>query len=257
METIPLPGFSEPVASWTHLFGAGMLGGLGVWMLSRVWGTGTGRFIAYVIFVLGGVFLFSMSGTYHLLEPGGVPRMVLRRLDHAAIFVLIAATFTPVLVDGFRGARRVGLLVGVWGAALMGIVLKTIWFSEIPEWLGLALYFGLGWFGLVTGVMAAMKFGIRRLLPMLYGGIAYTVGALFDFVLWPVVVEGVIGPHEVFHFFVLAGVLFHFGFLMKTARDPLRPRPQWLARYLEKHNEPYDAGDPNLDRRRIDRRAAI
>ena len=252
METISLPGFSEPVSSWTHLFGAGMLGGLGMWLLSRVWGTGRARFASFTVFVLGGVFLFSMSGTYHLLEPGGVPRMVLRRLDHAAIFVLIAATFTPVLVDGFRGMLRSGLLTGVWLAALMGIVLKTIWFEDIPEGVGLGLYFGLGWFGLVTGGLAAMKFGIRALLPMLYGGIAYTVGAIFDFMLWPVVIDGVIGPHEVFHFFVLAGVLFHFGFLLKTSRAPLVPQARWLARYAEKHGEPYP-----LDVVVIDRRASI
>jgi len=230
MEAIPIPGFSEPVSSWTHYLGAGLAFVLGVRLVARVWGSGFWRVVAYATFALGAIFLFSMSGTYHLLEPGGVPRMVLRRLDHAAIFVLIAACFTPIVYDAFSKKSRAAILSFVWSAALCGVTLKVIWLDDIPEWLGLSLYFGLGWFGAVTGALTASKFGIRPLLPLLYGGIAHTFGALIDFAQWPVLVAGVIGPHEIFHCFVLAGMGFHFSFVSRHAEDPLQPRPGYLRR---------------------------
>ncbi|MCP4500481.1 MAG: DNA-binding protein [Deltaproteobacteria bacterium] len=228
MEAIPIPGFSEPISSWTHYLGAFLAVVFGVMLINRVWGSSKRRVSAYVIFALGTVFLFSMSGTYHLLEPGGTPRFVLRRLDHAAIFVLIAASFTPVIFDAFSPRSRVAILSFVWTAALCGVLLKVVWLDDIPEWIGLSLYFGLGWFGAVTGALTASKFGIRPMRPLLLGGIMHTVGALFDFAQWPILVPGVFGPHEIFHVFVLAGMAFHWSFVFRTAEAPLVPRPAWI-----------------------------
>ena len=107
MEIIPLPGFSEPFSSWTHLLAAGtaLLGGYVLFTRGR--GNAL-RIFSLLVFSFSLIFLFSMSGVYHLLEPGRAPREVFMHLDHSAIFVLIAGTFTPIHIILFRGPLRWG-----------------------------------------------------------------------------------------------------------------------------------------------------
>ena len=87
-EVYPIPGFAEPVSSWTHLAAAGVLFFLSISLLRQ--GTSAGQIISLFVFAFSCVFLLSMSGVYHLLPKSGAGSLVLRRLDHAAIFVLIA-----------------------------------------------------------------------------------------------------------------------------------------------------------------------
>ena len=122
MPTIPIPGFADPVSSLSHLAGVLAFGILAVPLLLRARGH-PGRIAALAVFALGAVFLLSMSGVYHLLPDGSAGRYVLRHLDHAAIFFLIAATFTPVHVILFRGAWRWGMLALIWTVAATGITL--------------------------------------------------------------------------------------------------------------------------------------
>ena len=104
----PIPGFSEPFSSLSHLLAAGMFAALGLYLLYRNGGN-RGRILGLSVFVFSCVFLLSMSGVFHLLQPGGAGRDVLQRLDHAAIFVLIAGTFTPLHMMLFQGWRRWGI----------------------------------------------------------------------------------------------------------------------------------------------------
>jgi channel protein (hemolysin III family) len=122
----------------------------------------------------------------------------------------------------------------VWVCALSGVLFKSIFFERIPEFVGLGMFVGLGWFGLVTGLVAAHKFGIRPLLPLLYGGVAYTFGAALDFFRWPVLIDGVLGPHEIFHVFVIVGLGFHWFFIHRYAQDRLEPRLLWQQRRARK-----------------------
>jgi channel protein (hemolysin III family) len=139
------------------------------------------------------------------------------RLDHAAIFVLIAGSFTPVHVILLRRRWHGHLLAWIWGAAIAGLTLKTIYFNAVPAWLGLLLYLGLGWLGVISTVALARGFGVRFVLPLVWGALAYTFGAMADFANWPVLVAGVVGPHEVFHLAVIAGVSFHWAFISSIA----------------------------------------
>ena len=98
----PIPGFAEPVSSLTHLLGAAVFAVLGIFMIRKGCGH-AGRAVALAVFVVSVVFMFSMSGVYHLLTPGTTGRAVLQRLDHAGIFLLIAGSFTAahaILVCG-------------------------------------------------------------------------------------------------------------------------------------------------------------
>jgi len=134
---LSIAGFSDPVSSLSHLAGAAVFAVLAVVLLHRARGD-TGRMVALSVFAFSCVLLLSFSGVYHLLAPGTDERALLKRLDHAAIFVLIAGSFTPVHVILFRGAWRWGMLTIVWGAAVAGLVLKTVFFSTVPESLGLS-----------------------------------------------------------------------------------------------------------------------
>src|SRR5512140_582610 len=106
-------GFTDPASSLSHFLGAALFL-IYAWPLIRrarghVWWQ-----VSLIIFLAGAVFLFSMSGVFHLLARTGAARPVLQRLDHAAIFVFIAATFTPVHVLLFRGPWRWGMVAFIW-----------------------------------------------------------------------------------------------------------------------------------------------
>lgn len=169
--------------------------------------------IAIAVFVFSAIFLLTMSGVFHLLEHESIARDVLQRLDHAGIFVLIAGTFTPIHIILFTGFWRWGFLLLIWVLAITGITLKTIFFNAFPEWLGLMFYLGLGWLGILSAFMTHSLHGIAITKPLFYGGLAYTVGACMEFLQWPVVIAGVIGPHELFHIAVLTGITWHWHFV--------------------------------------------
>ena len=212
MKTYSIPGFAEPVSSLGHLLSAGIFAVLGFFLLRRGRGSVPRQF-ALGVFVFSAVFLLTMSGVYHLLTQGTAGHQVLQRLDHAAIFALIAGSFTPVHWILFTGWGRWGVLLLIWALASAGITLKVIFFDSIPEWLGLMSYLGLGWIGLASGITLWRRDGIGLITPLVYSGLSYTLGGLLEFLRMPVVIPGVIGPHELLHIGVLAGIGFHFRFL--------------------------------------------
>jgi channel protein (hemolysin III family) len=212
-----IPGFAEPVSSWTHLAAAGVFFFLSISLLRRG-GTSAGHFISLFIFGFSCVFLLSMSGVYHLLPKTGAGSLVLERLDHAAIFVLIAGTITAVHTIFFSGIWRWGIIAAVWAVVATSITLKTIFFSAIPELLGLIVYLTLGWLGVISAIALWRKYGFSFIRPLVFGGLAYTFGSLFEFLRQPVLIEGVVGPHELFHVAVLVGISFHWWFVYRSLK---------------------------------------
>lgn len=224
----PIPGFSDPVSSLTHLAGAAVFLGLSPALLLRgrgsPWGTA-----CLAAFAFAAVLLLCTSGVYHLLPPGTGGRAVLRRLDHAAIYLLIAGTFTPVHGLLFRGVGRWGPLVLLWALAAAGVALKAAFIDDVPDWVGLGTYLGMGWLGAVSGVRLWRRYGEPFVRPLLGGGLAYSAGAVLDFLDWPVPVAGVLGPHELFHLGVLAGVALHWKFVGSFAGRTVPPRRDLAA----------------------------
>ena len=133
------------------------------------------------VYTLSCVLLLSISGTYHLLPLGSASRAVLARLDHAAIFVLIAGTFTPVLGTLLSGPSRWAPLILIWTAAIAGVIIKTIYFSNFSEWAGLVFYLAMGWMSIVPGVQLWRWYGLDYLWPLIWGGAAYSAGAILEF----------------------------------------------------------------------------
>jgi channel protein (hemolysin III family) len=215
-----MPALDEALSSVSHLGGAAVFSWLGVSLALRGRGD-LWRTVSLITFALSCVLLLSISGIYHMASPTGAGREILQQLDHAAIFVLIAGTFTPVHAILFRGRWRWGMLAGVWALAIAGLTLKTLYFDSIPEWIGLALYLAFGWFGVFSCVALVRRFGFRFVRPALWGALAYTLGALIDFLRWPTLVPQIVGPHELFHLGVLAGIFFHWKFICSFASREL------------------------------------
>lgn len=217
MKIYPITGFSDPVSSMTHLFSAPVFLVLGIIMLWKQRGSWS-RTLSLFIFVFAVVLQLSLSGVFHLLTPHTNGRFVLQMLDHAAIFILIAATFTPIHILQFKGFMSWGILSIVWIAAITGITLKSVYFEEVPEYLSLALYLCMGWMGAITGHHLYKRLGMKMIAPLIYGAIAYTLGAIMEFERFPILITGVIGPHELFHVLVLFGISFHWQFIYRMAR---------------------------------------
>jgi channel protein (hemolysin III family) len=214
-----LPGFHDPFSAMSHLFGAAVFVVLGVILMrrSRRGPFDLTRYICLLVYAFACIGLFAMSGVYHMLVNGGTARAVMGRLDHNAIFVLIAASFTPAHGILFRGWLRWGPLIFIWAIAVTGITLKTIFFDDLPEAVGLGMYLGMGWLGALSGTLLAVRYGYHFIRPLLWGGIAYSVGGIMDGMRWPTVLPGVIRPHEVFHVAVLIGAILHWQFAMQFA----------------------------------------
>ncbi len=220
MQPVAFLGFTDPFSSSTHLLAAvaSLLGA--IFLVHRGRGNGA-RVFSLIVFSITLVFLFSMSGVFHLLPLDGSARPVLQRLDHAGIWALIAGTFTPIHTILFRGPWRWAILLMVWTLAITGLVLEVVFFSSFPEWLLLSFFLGLGWIGALSGLRFRSTFRDPSLKYLLLGGLSYSIGATFDFLKWPVVVAGVIGPHEIFHLFVIGGALSHWLFIYKWSDHPL------------------------------------
>lgn len=213
---IAIPGFSEPVSCWTH-FIAAFISLIGIYFLWKKARGNNVRLGALYLYSFSLIFLFSMSGVYHLLDHSTVARDVFQRLDHAGIWVLIAGTFTPIHVILFRGSWRWLILTIVWSIAITGLTLEVIFFKSIPEWLSLSFYLSLGWLGVLTSWKFRRSFSHKSIMWMIFGGIFYSIGAVMEFTRWPVLIDGVIGPHEVFHVFVMLGAFSHWMFIYSWA----------------------------------------
>ena len=221
-ETIPIPGFYEPFSSLSHLLGAMVFAAASYWLLRRGRGN-VPRMVSLAVFCIGTVFLLSMSGWFHMLPPNWGSRLIARRLDHSAIFILIAASFTPAHVILFRGKGRVEALILIWAIAVIGIVLKMIYFHDMPRWLGIGLYLAMGWLGLFSSIALCRRYGFAFVQLLVWGGLAYTTGAILEFLRWPVLVGGVVHWHEVLHIAVLIGLSCHWAFTYKIADGHVKP----------------------------------
>lgn len=221
MDIIPIPGFSEPFSSLSHLLTAGVAL-LGYYFLYQKGRSNSSRIFALSLYTFSLLFLFSMSGVYHLLDSAYLPHHVFQRLDHAAIWVLIAGTFTPMHMILFRGTWRWGVLILVWTIAITGLTLEAVFFEDVPAWMSLTFYLGLGWIGVLTSWHFRRTFGDDSIRYLWKGGLYYSIGGLLDFLNWPVIVPGVIGAHELFHVFVIIGAAYHWYFIYKWSHYPTR-----------------------------------
>lgn len=200
----------DPVNGLTHLAGVILaVVGLGMLLATAASAGRVDQLVAFGIFGLSLIALYLASSLYHLLplSPAGVAR--LRRLDHVAIFVLIAGTYTPFCLLALEGGWRWGLLALIWGLALCGVLLKLLWMGA-PRWLSVILYLGMGWIAVVAAPALLQAVPAAGMAWVLAGGLVYSAGALVYGFKRPNLIPGTFGFHELWHLFVVAGSACHF-----------------------------------------------
>jgi hemolysin III len=200
----------EPVNSITHGMGAvGAVIGLGFLLYDALTKASVSHIIAFSIFGLSMILLYTSSALYHALHVKEKTLQLLRKLDHSMIYVLIAGTYTPVCLLAFEGTWKWGLFITVWTLAVIGIIKKFLW-MDAPRWLSTGFYLGMGWMAVFTFPMLFDKLPLAFLIWIGAGGIAYTIGALIFGFEKPNPVPNWFGHHEIWHLFVLAGTFSHF-----------------------------------------------
>lgn len=170
---------------------------------------GSGDKWSTAIFSVTAVLLFGVSAVYHLGHWSARGTAILRRMDHANIFLIIAGSFTPLATMLLAPDTAKVLLWIVWVGAFAGVMMHMFWLHA-PRWLYTPVYVGLGW--VAVGYMG--KFyetgGWTIVLLIAGGGLAYTVGALFYALKKPNLVPGWFGFHELFHVCTVIGYSCHF-----------------------------------------------
>ncbi len=220
-----ISGFNDPMSSISHLVGLVVYFVLALFMLASAWRSRT-RFWFAMVFCFTAVLMLSMSFVFHMFEPGHTARAVMLRLDVAAIFLLIAGTFTPIHGILFKGWKRSGILGLLWLIAVIGITLRTIFFESIPDVVGIGIFLAMGWIGGWSAWLLFHEYGWPVVKPVVAGGVLYSIGAVINALGAPVIIPMVWGPHETFHLFVLAGLGAHWSLIAKLADGSLRP--DWI-----------------------------
>jgi hemolysin III len=156
-----------------------------------------------VVFATALATMFGVSALYHRITWRPRARLWMRRLDHAAIYLLIAGTYTPFALLALTDVWRWTILPVVWGGALVGIVLKLAW-VDAPKWLAVTTGIALGWIGVVALPQLWAYAGLTGVGLLLAGGVLYTCGAIVYARRRPDPVPAVFGYHELFHALVIA-----------------------------------------------------
>lgn len=158
---------------------------------------------AVALYSLTAIALFSVSAVYHRVPWSPAKKKIWRRLDHANINLLIAGSYTPFAVSLLDGRDRTILLTVVWAGALIGVAVRVFWIGA-PRWLYVANYLLLGWVAVIYLPDMYREGGLWVLLPVLIGGLLYSIGAIFYALKLPGRNAKYFGFHEFFHIFVLA-----------------------------------------------------
>ncbi len=174
--------------------------------------------VSSAIFVLSSMLLFGNSALYHRFTWGPRANTLLKRIDHANIFLLIAGSYTPITVLCLHQPQQTILLSIIWGGAGLGVLFR-VFFIRAPRWLYVPLYLLLGWAALLyIGDFFAANPVMMTLI--LVGGGFYTLGALAYALKRPNPFPGKFGFHEIFHTCTLLAFLCHWVAILLVATNP-------------------------------------
>jgi hemolysin III len=212
----------DPISSASHLVTA-------VWavfatlILLRVTPPVAGRRWAVLVYGISMILLFLASGVFHGLHfTSPEERRFYQKLDQSAIYLLIAGTNTPVIAVVLTGLWRRWFLRAIW--VLAGAGVACLWLvPQAPHSVMVGLYLGLGWVGVLPVVTYYRVLGWRAMNWALLGALLYTIGAVCELFQWPVLIPGLLGPHEILHLCDSAACLAFFTFITRYV-IPLRPQ---------------------------------
>lgn len=186
---------------YTHFLGvlASIFGGY--WLLIRLNTENPRVLLGAILYLSSLLVLFSASTIYHAAAKEY--RSFWQRVDHIAIYFLIAGSYTPVGLTVLFDSSGPVLIAAVWGLAAFGLVYK-LFFFERWNWLSLVLYLAMGWLVVLEFESVRLTFSSTALSYLLLGGFSYTIGVVFyRWYSWK-------WHHVVWHVFVLGGAFFHY-----------------------------------------------
>ena len=193
----------EIANSITHGIGAGFsIVGLTVLIIFAAFKNSSLHIVSFSIYGATLVLLYLASTLYHSIQHPTAKR-ILQRIDHAAIYLLIAGTYTPFLLVSLRNAWGWTLLVVIWGLAILGIAYKLL-FLEYYEKISALGYVLMGWLCLIAGRQLLTNLPTEILIWIAAGGVIYTAGITF------LLLRRIPFRHTIWHVFVLAGSLCHY-----------------------------------------------
>lgn len=203
----------EPFCGLSHGLGIvlSIIGAITLLVVSRGRPWHTASFAIYGATLIA---LYTSSTLYHSLDVPPRQEDKLMRLDHSAIYGLIAGSYTPICLVALRGAWGWGLLLFVYALAAVGITTTLRWKSA-PDWLRVALYVLMGWASIVAFGPLRTALSPQGFAWLVGGGLVYSVGTVIFALdrphLWP----GKFSAHDLWHLFVLGGSACHFVVMLR------------------------------------------
>lgn len=219
-DTIARPEESKPTwRGWIHAgtFPLTIVGGILLVSLAD----GAAAKWSTAVFALSSMLLFGISALYHRINWSPRSKVLLKRMDHANIFLLIAGSYTPVAVLALPPEKGTLLLVLVWGGTIIGITFRMFWLHA-PRWLYVLLYIVLGW-AAVMYLFDILRVNPATMILIIAGGLLYTGGAVVYAMKRPNPVPGHFGFHEIFHSCTVLAFGCHWVGILLLAIDPTYP----------------------------------
>lgn len=204
----------DPGSAITHFIGMLMAVFAAIPLIMKAVSDGTMVVVCCSIFAVSMILLYGASTVYHSFDKGERINKILKKFDHAMIFVLIAGSYTPVCLLALGGKTGIILLALVWAVAIVGIIFKMFWVT-CPKWVSSVMYIAMGWMCVIAFTPIMNSLTKEQFYWLLVGGIIYTVGGVLYAIKTPRVLafnarHKCFGTHEIFHVFVMLGSLCHF-----------------------------------------------
>ena len=198
----------ERISFYTHLSGV-IFAIIGFVFLIKLTLGNSSLMLLSAVYSFSLIFLFSASSLYHFFKKEENEISFWRKLDHVAIFFMIAGSYTPICYLFLDGYWKIGTIIFQWVLVFLGLLFK-LFFLNAPRFLNTTIYLLMGWMAIV--LMPTLYFGmpINIFYLLMMGAAAYTVGAIIYGFKKPILFSGKFGFHEIFHVFILIGATLHF-----------------------------------------------
>lgn len=202
----------------SHLVGCVVAIGAGLVMALHA--SGAIQLVAAIIFTAGLALALGTSALYHRVRWSERRSRLMQKLDHSMIFVLVASTYTPVVLLAMDGGWRTWSLVATWVVASAGVIMRLA-VPNVPRAVMVSMYVGFGWVALLLAPRLSGALTLSSFALLVAGGLLYTLGAVIYLLRRPDPLPRIFGYHEVFHAFVVAGAACHFAAVWPLVASPL------------------------------------
>ncbi|MEE3234958.1 MAG: hemolysin III family protein [Candidatus Latescibacterota bacterium] len=196
----------EPFSGLSHLFAMTVYAILFPLLLTN---NSSDQTTAKIIYGASLIFAFLASAVYHLVDLKKSLTDLLRRIDHSSIYLLIAGSYTPICQYFFTGFFREELLGIIWIISIIGVLITLITLNK-PRWITASIFVSMGWLSCLAFEQMLTQMPQTAFFWLLTGGLFFSFGALIYVKKKPNPLPGIIGFHEIWHLFVIAGSMCHF-----------------------------------------------